>query len=112
MRAGAGEMASAPPWDAPLPDAALANTTIGVVVTNGRLTKGECLLVAQSGHDGLARALDPVHATLDGDALVAAATGVVGVEAPLGLEALRRMAAAAVEDATRAAPGVPGGSGG
>ena len=28
-----------------------ASTTIGVIATNARLTKGECLLVAQSGHD-------------------------------------------------------------
>ena len=52
-------------------------TTVGVIVTNGRLSKLECLLVAQSGHDGLAAALDPVHTAGDGDALVAAATGAV-----------------------------------
>ena len=110
VRAGFGEMAhGVSPWGVSPADAPLTNTTIGVVVTNGRLTKGQCLLVAQSGHDGLARALDPVHATLDGDALVAAATGEVEVEAPLGLEALRRMAAAAVEEATRAAAGGSGG---
>jgi L-aminopeptidase/D-esterase-like protein len=52
-------------------------TTVGVIVTNARLTKVECLLVAQSGHDGLSTALDPVHTAGDGDALVAAATGTV-----------------------------------
>lgn len=92
-------MVIAPPWD-PAP---LTNTTIGVVATNARLTKHQCLLVAQSGHDGLARALDPVHATLDGDALVAAATGAVEITVPHGLEQIRRMAAAAVERAVRAA---------
>lgn len=53
------------------------NTTIGVIVTDARLDKGQCRLVAESGHDGLARALDPVHTGADGDALVAAATGEV-----------------------------------
>jgi len=53
------------------------STTVGVVVTNARLTKLDCLLVAQSGHDGMGRALDPAHTAGDGDALIAAATGAV-----------------------------------
>jgi L-aminopeptidase/D-esterase-like protein len=88
-----------PPWDEPL-----ANTTIGVIATNARLDKLGCLLVAQSGHDGLARSLAPVHATVDGDALVAAATGTVEVpEGPAGLEQVRLLAAGVVEAAVRAA---------
>jgi L-aminopeptidase/D-esterase-like protein len=77
----------------------LASTTIGVIATNASITKLECLLVAQAGHDGLARALEPVHTAFDGDALVAASTG--GVEAPA--EQVRWLAARAVEDAVRAA---------
>ena len=73
------------------------NTTIGVVATNARLDKTQCLLVAQSGHDGLARALEPAHTSFDGDALVAAATGEV--DAPL--EHVRLLAARAVEAAIR-----------
>ena len=76
-----------------------ANTTIGVVVTDARLTKAQCLVVAQGGHDGMARALWPPHCTVDGDAVVAAATG--RVEAPL--ELVRALAVRAVEDAVRAA---------
>jgi L-aminopeptidase/D-esterase-like protein len=75
------------------------HTTIGVVATNATLPKTACFLVAQSGHDGLARALEPAHTTLDGDALVAAAVG--GVEAPL--EQVRWLAAAVVEAAINAA---------
>ncbi|MEY2404058.1 MAG: hypothetical protein QOD38_1609 [Acidimicrobiaceae bacterium] len=81
-------------------EAAFANTTIGVIVTNATLTKGECLLVAQSGHDGMSRALSPTHSTADGDALIAAATGMVAAE----VEPVRSLAAAAVERAIRAAP--------
>ena len=81
-------------------EAAFANTTIGVIVTNAALTKGECLLVAQSGHDGMSRALSPSHSTADGDALVAAATGVV----PAEVEPVRSLAAVAVERAIRSAP--------
>ena len=73
------------------------NTTIGVIATNATLDKTGCLLVAQSGHVGLARALEPVHATVDGDALVAAAVG--GVDAPV--DQVRFLAAGAVEDAVR-----------
>ena len=110
IRDGGGAPDPRGPWDmgALTDTTTMTNTTIGVVATNATLTKAQCLLVAQSGHDGLARALDPVHATVDGDALVAASTGEVPVTtegdrvAP-ALEALRRMAAHAVEAATRAA---------
>jgi L-aminopeptidase/D-esterase-like protein len=81
-------------------EAAFANTTIGVIVTNAALTKGECLLVAQSGHDGMSRALSPTHTTADGDALIAAATGVV----PAEVEPVRSLAAVVVERAIRGAP--------
>lgn len=79
----------------------LVNTTIGVVATNATLDKIGCLLVAQSAHDGLARALAPAHTTVDGDAIVAAAVG--GVDAPL--DQVRSMAAQVVEDSIRAAAG-------
>lgn len=80
-------------------EAAFANTTIGVIATNATLTKGECLLVAQSGHDGMSRALSPAHTTADGDAMLAAATGVV----PAEVEPVRSLAAVAVERAIRSA---------
>ena len=61
-------------------DADFGNTTIGVVVTNAKLSKAECHLAAQSGHDGFARALQPAHTAADGDALVVAATGAVDAD--------------------------------
>jgi L-aminopeptidase/D-esterase-like protein len=85
-------------WPA-APAAPFEHTTIGVIATNASLDKTGCLLVAQSGHDGLARALEPVHATVDGDALVAAAVG--GVQVPV--DEVRFLAARAVEDAVAAA---------
>jgi len=74
-------------------------TTIGVVVTNARLTKLDCLLVAQSGHDGLALALDPVHTAGDGDALVAAATGAVDASSWVVRALATRVVDQAVRDA-------------
>ena len=73
------------------------NTTIGVIVTNAALDKVACRRVAEGGHDGLARAVFPPHTSGDGDALVAAATGVV--EAPVDL--VRAMAVLVVERAVR-----------
>jgi L-aminopeptidase/D-esterase-like protein len=85
-----------PPALAPAP---FESTTLAVVATNGRLSKADCLLVAQSAHDGLARALEPVHTQFDGDAAIAAATGAVETH----VEPVRLLAARAVEDAVRAA---------
>ncbi|HZT67286.1 MAG TPA: P1 family peptidase [Acidimicrobiales bacterium] len=79
-------------------------TTIGVVATNAALDKRGCLLVAQSAHDGLARALEPVHTTRDGDAIVAVATGAE----PAPLDAVRAMAARAVASAVRQAVTISG----
>ena len=75
------------------------HTTLAVVATNARLAKGGCLLVAQGAHDGYARAIEPAHTTLDGDAAVALATGEV--DAPV--DAVRALAARAVEGAVRQA---------
>lgn len=51
------------------------NTTLALVATNARLTKLQMTKVAQMAHDGLARAINPVHATVDGDVVFAAAIG-------------------------------------
>jgi L-aminopeptidase/D-esterase-like protein len=77
------------------PEGDATNTTIGVVATDATLTKLECHLAAQAGHDGFARALDPAHTAGDGDALVVAATGRVA--APTGV--VRALTAYAVEAA-------------
>jgi L-aminopeptidase/D-esterase-like protein len=76
----------------------IENTTIGLVATNARLDKASSRLVAESAHVGVARALEPVASTLDGDAIVTASTGDV---AGAPLEAVRMLAARAVEAAVR-----------
>jgi L-aminopeptidase/D-esterase-like protein len=75
------------------------NTTIGVVVTNARLDKAGCLILAQGAHDGLARAIAPPHTRRDGDAFIAAATGMVEAD----LDVVRLLAVATVERAIREA---------
>lgn len=77
------------------PRPGFGNTTVGLVVTNARLTKLDCFRVAQGGHDGMARAIMPPHTAFDGDALVAAATGEVDAHP----EQVRALAVVAVERA-------------
>ncbi|MDO3648012.1 P1 family peptidase [Nocardia mangyaensis] len=62
------------------------NTTIGVIATDAALDPVACRRLATTAHDGLARAIRPVHSPLDGDTLFAVATGAVEV-APLPLPA-------------------------
>jgi putative pantetheine hydrolase len=50
-------------------------TTLVVLATDLSLTKAQCQKVAGIGHDGLARALDPVHTMVDGDTVFTLATG-------------------------------------
>jgi len=51
------------------------NTTIGVVATTAALSKAECNKLASVAHDGLARAIRPVHSMLDGDSIFGVSTG-------------------------------------
>ena len=43
------------------------NTTLAVLATNARLSKAQLAHVATMAHDGLARAIEPVHTAVDGD---------------------------------------------
>ncbi len=51
------------------------NTTIGVIATDAVISKSHAQRLALMGHDGLARAINPVHTQLDGDTLFALGTG-------------------------------------
>ena len=79
--------------------AAGANTTIGVVATNAKLTREEANRLATMGHDGLAMAIRPVHTPFDGDTLFGVSTGEVAVE---GEDVLFAIFAAAAEVTAKA----------
>ncbi|MGO0577384.1 P1 family peptidase [Ornithinimicrobium panacihumi] len=49
-------------------------TTIGVVATDATLTESQCARIAGSGHDGMARAINPIHTMFDGDTLFGLST--------------------------------------
>lgn len=51
------------------------NTTLVALLTNARLTKVEANRLAARGHDGMARAIKPVHTSHDGDLIFALASG-------------------------------------
>ena len=62
---------------APAAGGPCANTTIGVVLTNARLTKAQATKTASTVHDAYARAIKPVHTLNDGDTVFAFASGEV-----------------------------------
>lgn len=85
------------------------NTTIGVVATNGSFDKAGMTKIAQMSHDGLARAINPVHLPMDGDTIFALSTGQVpdldlGRVGALAAEVI----AEAVVRAVLKARGIPG----
>jgi L-aminopeptidase/D-esterase-like protein len=86
------------------------NSTIGVVVTNARLSKAQATKIAQMAHDGLARTINPIHSMYDGDTIFALATGALVAEADL--TTVGALAAEAVAEAVlrgvRAATGLTG----
>ncbi|MEU0133158.1 P1 family peptidase [Streptomyces sp. NPDC006296] len=51
------------------------NTTLAVVATDAALTRAQAQKLAGTGHDGLARAIRPVHLLTDGDTVFALSTG-------------------------------------
>jgi L-aminopeptidase/D-esterase-like protein len=52
-----------------------ANTVIGVVATNAKLTNAQATKVAQMAQDGIARTIRPAHTMLDGDVIFALSAG-------------------------------------
>ena len=84
--------------DTPQPILAGTNTTIGVIATDAVITKAQAHRLAVVSHDGLARAINPVHTMSDGDTLFTLGTGASGKT--LGMMTLATMAAEATALAT------------
>ena len=79
-------------------------TTIAVIMTDARLTKAQAGKVAAVGHDGMARAIRPVHSMLDGDTVFCLASGHTSLpdqpmQAVLAVNDLLAAAADALTDA-------------
>ena len=73
------------------------NTTIGVVATNGKLTKPEANKLASMAHNGYGRTMRPAHSIFDGDTIFTMATGKVDADINVvGLLAARTMEQAVI----------------
>jgi L-aminopeptidase/D-esterase-like protein len=84
------------------------NTTLGVVATNAALSKGEAHRVAVQAHDGMARAIYPVHTSFDGDTVFAVAVPRVPATMDLVAFLAEEALAAAIRAGVRAAGPVAG----
>ncbi|MEU6005974.1 P1 family peptidase [Streptomyces sp. NPDC047453] len=77
------------------------NTTLAVVATDADLTKAQAQKLAGTAHDGIARAVRPVHLLNDGDTVFALATGARPLD-PGSPLALNEILAAGADQVTRA----------
>lgn len=79
------------------PYASEGNSTIGAIITDAAISKEEAQRVAVVAQSGLARAVRPVHTTVDGDTIFALATGLN--RAPTDVLQIGALAARATERA-------------
>lgn len=83
----------------------VGNTTLGVILTNARLDKTHLCKIAGMAHDGYARAIRPVHTSMDGDSIYAVSLGDVPADMDVvGTLAARVMAKAIVRAVQAAEP--------
>ncbi|MEL3945596.1 P1 family peptidase, partial [Streptomyces sp. LNU-CPARS28] len=80
------------------------NTTLAVVATDAALTKAQAQKLAGTSHDGLARAVRPVHLLNDGDTVFALSTGARSLDEADPL-ALNEVLAAGADMVTEAIVG-------
>lgn len=83
----------------------VGNTTLGVILTNARLDKAHLCKIAGMAHDGYARAIRPVHTSMDGDSIYAVSLGNMPADMDVvGTLAARVMAKAIVRAVQAAEP--------
>lgn len=87
-------------------------TTLAVIATDATLTKAQCQKVSGIGHDGMARAINPVHTMFDGDTVFTLATGVGEGPDPFAFHALLEAASGCVTRAVARAMVAAGSAGG
>ncbi|WP_431997251.1 P1 family peptidase [Streptomyces fungicidicus] len=77
------------------------NTTLAVVATDAALSRAQAQKLAGTAHDGIARAVRPVHLLSDGDTVFTLATGARPLD-PADPLALNEVLAAGADTVTRA----------
>lgn len=77
------------------------NTTIGLIATNAIINKAEGNKIAQMGHNGFAKSINPIHTTNDGDTIFTMGTNKVKADVNLigvlGQEVVSRAITNAIE---------------
>ena len=86
------------PW---IGDLGRTSTCIGVIATDAPLTRAQARRVAMMAHDGLARAVRPVHTPFDGDTLFVLSTAAEGVP-PIDVVTLTELGTIAADLVARA----------
>ncbi|MDP6872912.1 MAG: P1 family peptidase [Alphaproteobacteria bacterium] len=71
------------------------NTTLAVVATNATLDKAQAQRIAMMAHDGMARAIRPLHTPFDGDTVFALSTTRMALPEPSAMSIARIGAIAA-----------------
>ncbi|MBM4159483.1 MAG: P1 family peptidase [Ignavibacteria bacterium] len=84
------------------------NTTLAVVATNADFSKLELFRIAQRVHDGMARAIVPVHTSYDGDVSFALSCGGERADLDYVAELAAQLTAETIRRAVRAAQSVSG----
>jgi len=106
--AGVAPAAAAEPVPPDGPPPPGGSTTLGLVATNAVLSKVEVHRVAVQAHDGMARAIRPVHTSFDGDTVFAVAAPRVEAAADMVTFLAEEALAAAIRAGVRAAAPVAG----
>jgi L-aminopeptidase/D-esterase-like protein len=106
--AGVAPAAAAEPVPPDGPPPPGGSTTLGLVATNAVLSKVEVHRVAVQAHDGMARAIRPVHTSFDGDTVFAVAAPRVEAAADMVAFLAEEALAAAIRAGVRAAAPVAG----
>lgn len=83
-----------------------SSTTLAVAATNARLSKLDLFRVSQRMHDGMARAIVPVHTSFDGDVTFALSCGTLAADLDLVSELAAQATAEAIRRGVRAAKSV------
>ncbi|WP_234434078.1 P1 family peptidase [Streptomyces sp. NRRL F-5126] len=81
-------------------DPAPLNTTLAVVATDADMSRSQAQKMAGTAHDGIARAVRPVHLLNDGDTVFGLATGVLPLREDMS--AVNEILSAAADVVTRA----------
>lgn len=71
------------------------NTTIGTVITNAKFNRAQLTKISAMAHNGMAKAISPVHTMADGDSIYSLSVGSIDAD----INAIGTLAANVVEQA-------------